>query len=118
MTFPTRTADRPLQLQMFIVRLSRNIPPGTVEAIILQPDMAPAWHFDDLPACIKDEVEMRLYCASQEVYAAYGVDTQRGALVLVRPDGMVGMIADLGDVGLLERLLGEGACYDVVDARK
>jgi phenol 2-monooxygenase len=82
--------------------------------------MAPAWHFDDLPACIKDEAEMRLYCASQEVYAAYGVDAQRGALVLVRPDGMVSVIADLGDVGLLERLLGQVLVMreDVVDARK
>lgn len=49
---------------------------------------------------------MRLYCASQEVYAGYSIGTWRGALILVWPDGMVGMIADLGNVGLLERLLG------------
>lgn len=41
--------------------------PRTVEAIILQPDMGPAWHFDDLSARIKEEAKMRLYCASQEV---------------------------------------------------
>lgn len=83
----------------------KKFPSGMVEAIVLQPDMQPKWHFGDLPACIKDEAEMRLQCASQEVYGAYGVDTKRGALVLVRPDGMVAVIADLEDTALLDQFL-------------
>lgn len=53
----------------------------------------------------QDEAEMRLYCAGQEVYDSYGVDTKRGALVLVRPDGTIGMISNLEETTLLERFL-------------
>lgn len=67
--------------------------------------MTPTWNFDDLPACVKNEAEMRLYCANQEIYDTYGVDVKRGALVLVRPDGMVGMIANLEDTALPDRYL-------------
>lgn len=83
----------------------KSFPAGMVEAIILQPEMNPTWEFNDLPACIKDEAEMRLHCASRKVYATYGVDVKRGALVLVRPDGIVGMIANLEEIASLERFL-------------
>ena len=63
--------------------------------------MMPTWEYEDLPECVKDEAEMRLYCADQNVYDTYGVDLQRGALVLIRPDGVVTMITDL-----------EGRCFD------
>jgi phenol 2-monooxygenase len=82
-----------------------KFPKGMVEAIILQPDMKPEWHFDDLPECIKDEAEMRLHCASQDAYDAYGLDQKRGALLLIRPEGMAGMIARLEETELLDRFL-------------
>ena len=85
--------------------LVKKFPDGLVEALVIQPDMKPTWGFDDLPGCIKDEAEMRLYCAGQEVYAVYGVDVKRGALVLVRPDGMVGLIANIGEIASVERFL-------------
>jgi phenol 2-monooxygenase len=83
----------------------KEFPAGMVEVIILQPDLSPTWEFDDLPACIKEEAEMRLYCAGGEVYETYGLDVKRGAIVLVRPDGMVGMVTNLEDVAMLTDML-------------
>ena len=35
-------------------------------------------------------------------YAEYGIDTHAGAIVVVRPDGYVGMVAPLGEVELVD----------------
>jgi len=42
---------------------------------------------------------MRFYNGTvlQDAYKTYGVDPEKGALAVVRPDGYVGVIAGLGD---------------------
>jgi hypothetical protein len=78
---------------------------GMVEVIILQPAMKPSWNFVDLPPCIKEHAEMRLHCAGAEVYDIYGLDQNKGAVVLVRPDGMVSMITRLEDAATVDEFL-------------
>ena len=39
-------------------------------------------------------------------YQACGISTHVGCLVVVRPDGYVGMVAGLGDLGLVDRFFG------------
>lgn len=80
---------------------------GLLEAIMLQPEMQPTWDFDDLPECVKDEAEMRVYCAPKSVYDVYGVDLKKGAIVLIRPDGVVGFIGTLKNVRVLDEFLGQ-----------
>jgi hypothetical protein len=41
-----------------------------------------------------------------DVYGIYGVDPSKGALAVVRPDGYVGILADLGDVQRIDNYLG------------
>lgn len=41
-----------------------------------------------------------------KAYEGYGVDKERGALVAVRPDGYVGWVGGLEDIGELERYFG------------
>ena len=66
-----------------MVRWLRNSRERSREPIILQLGMQPTWGFDDLPDCVKEEAEMRMYCVSKEVYDIYGVDVKKGAIVLV-----------------------------------
>ena len=51
---------------------------------------------------------MRFYsgCALDDVYAAYGVAEDEGAIAVVRPDGYVGVVAALDDVKAVEGYLG------------
>lgn len=102
--FPNATGTS-LSAATSACELVKKFPDGMVETLILHPDLKPTWGFDDLPACIKDEAEMRLYCASQEVYVVYGVDVKHGALVLVRPDGVVGMIVNIEEIASVEQFL-------------
>ena len=46
---------------------------------------------------VKAEAEMRFYNGTelQDAYKVYGVDPKRGAVTVVRPDGYIGVIADL-----------------------
>lgn len=41
----------------------------------------------------------------QDAYQIYGVDPAKGALVVVRPDGYVGVVAHLNDVGRVDAYL-------------
>ena len=54
----------------------------------------------------KRQAEMRFYDGSalDDAYSIYGVDPAQGALVVVRPDGYVGVVACLGDVQKVDRL--------------
>ena len=54
-----------------------------------------AWPQLRLSESLKDEAEMRLHCTSKNVYDAHDVYMKHGALVLLRPDGMIGMIVHL-----------------------
>lgn len=75
--------------------------PGLIQPIILHPSLEQDLKWTDLPGCIKEGAEMSLYSASPEVYRLYGIDyqgSQAGALIVVRPDGFVGMRAELEDM--------------------
>lgn len=41
------------------------------------------------------------FSAGGKAYSAYGIDRDAGAIVAVRPDGYVGIVAPVEDVGVL-----------------
>ena len=53
----------------------------------------------DLPDVIKAQAEMRFYNGTelQDVYKVYGVNPEKGAVTVVRPDGYIGIISELKD---------------------
>jgi phenol 2-monooxygenase len=72
-------------------------PTGVLELLILYPPREIRFEWVDLPKCVKRDAEMRIFGATEEVYKKYGVDTARGAVVVVRPDGYVGTICAIED---------------------
>ncbi|KAK4498769.1 hypothetical protein PRZ48_009279 [Zasmidium cellare] len=94
--------------------------------VLRHADSAP-WHLQDglpwrsLPPVIKARAEMRFHSArpnetpagqlqnfrhalaAEDAYAIYGVDPCKGAIVAIRPDGYVGVVAALGDVSRIQR---------------
>lgn len=64
--------------------------------------------WNDIPTEVKKHSEMSFYSGYEidDVYGTYGVDPDRGALAIVRPDGYIGVLADLGDVERIEDYLG------------
>jgi hypothetical protein len=87
--------------------LVAQFPKSVVEQIILHPKLQRSFEWDDIPACVKQEAEMRFYDGSvlDDAYTIYGVDPARGALLVVRPDGYVGVVASLSDVQRVDRYL-------------
>jgi hypothetical protein len=75
-----------------------QFPNGYIELLIVYPSSDDRFEWHDLPACIKREAEMRLYGATIDVYTMYGIDSRRGATVLVRPDGYVGAVYGMEDI--------------------
>jgi len=72
-----------------------------VQPSILQPvsELGLGWSW--LPEGIKIEAEMAFFTASSEICKVYGIDptgSKAGVSVLVRTDGVVGMIAELEGV--------------------
>lgn len=41
----------------------------------------------------------------EDAYTVYGVDRKKGAITVVRPDGYIGTIAELGDMERVEAFL-------------
>ncbi|KAL2075058.1 hypothetical protein VTL71DRAFT_8838 [Oculimacula yallundae] len=84
-------------------------PPGIVQIIILCSEKASQLEWADLPACIKQQAEMSVFLASGDVYGTYGVKVhgdRAGRLVVVRPDGIVGLAVGLDDIGIVNKFLG------------
>ena len=48
-------------------------------------------------------------CVSGDGYKNYGIDSQTGAIVVVRPDGYVGMISPLDKLGDINMYFGSFA---------
>jgi len=94
-----------------LVRLCASIipqyPAGVLELLILYPPRENRFEWVDLPSCVKRDAEMRTFGATEEVYNKYGVDATRGAVVVVRPDGYVGIICAIEDGEGLTRYLDE-----------
>lgn len=63
--------------------------------------------WNDIPAEVKGFSEMSFYSGYEldDVYGAYGVSPDKGAVAIVRPDGYIGVVAALSDVGRTEHYL-------------
>lgn len=63
--------------------------------------------WNDVPKELKQYSEMSFYSGYEldDVYSTFGVDPARGALAIVRPDGYIGIVAELGDVKRVEQYL-------------
>jgi phenol 2-monooxygenase len=82
-------------------------PQSLIEQVVVHPRLARSFEWKDLPVVLKQHSEMRFYSGYEieDVYGIYGVDPAQGALAVVRPDGYVGVIARLDDLGRVERYL-------------
>lgn len=78
---------------------------GVLEEVIVHPrdDVQVSWK--DLPAVVKKRAEMRVHVLTKAGYETYAVDPEKGAIALVRPDGMVAVTASLDDVAAIEATL-------------
>ncbi|CCM01337.1 uncharacterized protein FIBRA_03386 [Fibroporia radiculosa] len=72
---------------------------GTVESVVL--GSLPAVFRPHFTKVFVDDMDMHRRSGGGG-YAAYGIDTQAGAIVVVRPDGFVGMVAPFEHVGDVE----------------
>jgi hypothetical protein len=56
---------------------------------------------------VKTQAEMRFYNGTEleDAYKVYGVDRKKGAVAVVRPDGYIGVIAELKDTGSIHSYL-------------
>ncbi|PLB49300.1 putative phenol monooxygenase [Aspergillus steynii IBT 23096] len=84
-----------------------RFPPSVVEQVVIHPRLSKTFTWRDVPAELKKYSEMRFHDGSaiDDAYKIYGVDQDRGALAVIRPDGYVGTVAALEDVGRVERYL-------------
>lgn len=82
-------------------------PAGIIELVALHPLPPNTFVWTDIPEVVKRYAEMRFYNGTelQDAYQTYGVDKEKGAMALVRPDGYIGTIAALGDVERIDRYL-------------
>lgn len=64
--------------------------------------------WNDIPHEVKRYSEMSFYSGYEidDCYGIYGVNPSKGALAVVRPDGYVGVLAELGDVKRIDEYLG------------
>lgn len=87
--------------------LVSKFPASTIEQIVLHPRLDRSFEWDDIPASVKQTSEMRFYEGSTlvDAYSIYGVDPAHGALAVIRPDGYVGVVAQLDDVKRVEEYL-------------
>ncbi|KAL2820098.1 FAD binding domain-containing protein [Aspergillus granulosus] len=86
-----------------------QFPPTVVEQVVIHPRLEKEnFMWRDLPSELKQQSEMRFYSGyalSDDVYKIYGVDENKGAIAVVRPDGYIGTIAALDDVQRVEGYL-------------
>ena len=81
-------------------------PQGTIGLIVLTHLAKNSFEWVDVPACLKREAEMHFHHADEGVYKTYGVDVVNGAMTVIRPDGMVGTVADLADLAKVDTYIG------------
>ncbi|KAK7216371.1 hypothetical protein V2G26_004374 [Clonostachys chloroleuca] len=83
-----------------------SFPAGTVELVVLHPFPERSFEWVDIPGTVKKLAEMRFHGPIDDsLYPTYGVDPNEGALVVVRPDGYVGVISSLVDVAQVDSYL-------------
>ncbi|KAL2821312.1 thioredoxin-like protein [Aspergillus cavernicola] len=90
-----------------IAALVPQYPPSLLEQIIIYPRLPGEVTWDNIPSCVKEQAEMTFYNGHDldDAYQIYGIDPTHGALVVIRPDGYVGIIAELGDTSRVEGYL-------------
>ncbi|PYI25002.1 hypothetical protein BP00DRAFT_410538 [Aspergillus indologenus CBS 114.80] len=91
-----------------VAGLVQQFPPSLLEQIVVYPELPGAVSWTNIPACVKVHAEMSFYSGYEvaDAYGIYGIDPAQGALVVVRPDGYVGMVAPLGEVARVGKYLG------------
>ncbi|KAK5807271.1 hypothetical protein VI817_001529 [Penicillium citrinum] len=84
-----------------------RFPPSVIEQVVIHPRLERDFMWNDIPSEIKRYSEMAFYSGFEldDVYKTYGVNSVEGALAVIRPDGYVGIVASLQDVGRLEKFL-------------
>ncbi|RAH43105.1 uncharacterized protein BO95DRAFT_502709 [Aspergillus brunneoviolaceus CBS 621.78] len=81
-----------------------QFPNDVVEQFVIYPPNRCPRNWSDLPTSLKRHSEMRLYdgLAVQGAYELFEVNVHQGALIILRPEGYIGMIASLERHGLLQ----------------
>lgn len=75
-----------------------TFPQDVVELVVIHPFSNRIFEWDDIPTCVKDFAEMKFHGPEdEELYDMYGVDRNKGAIIVVRPDGYIGAISHLTD---------------------
>jgi phenol 2-monooxygenase len=74
-------------------------PAGSIDFAVIHP-LRERFEWTDLPKCTKEFAEMRTYGLSkkEDAYEIYGVAKDQGAVIVVRPDGYVGIISSLSSL--------------------
>lgn len=78
-------------------------PNSLIEQVVIHPRLSTDFTWKDVPSELKLHSEMSFYSGYEldDVYGDYGVDPARGAAAIVRPDGYIGVIAELHDINRL-----------------
>ncbi|KAJ5100605.1 hypothetical protein N7456_006657 [Penicillium angulare] len=84
-----------------------QFPLSVVEQVVIHPRLPREFMWNDIPGEVKEHSEMSFYSGYEldDVYDIYGVNPDRGAVAIVRPDGYIGIISELGDVSRVEQYL-------------
>jgi len=87
-----------------ISQIISRFPSGIIELVVIHP--LPSYSFDwaDIPVEIKELAEMRFYNGTEldDAFMTYGVNPKKGAVAVVRPDGYIGIVSDLGNSSNVE----------------
>jgi phenol 2-monooxygenase len=111
---PAQFKANPAAFSEFISTFTDAIPSyfaqGAVETVTVFPGERGSLEWTDFPDCVKEASEwLVLGDHYGEVYKTWGVDENKGALAVVRPDGYVGAVTSLEGqkevVGFLESVL-------------
>ena len=95
--FGDETDGRSACVAQQILDLSHDYAQDMISSVILHCKAQWGFEWTDLPKQIKRECEMRLlgFEDAEASYARFGVGVEDGAIVLVRPDGVLAMLEEL-----------------------
>ncbi|KAJ6003004.1 hypothetical protein N7451_005551 [Penicillium sp. IBT 35674x] len=84
-----------------------QFPQSVLEQVVVHPKLEKDFMWNDVPRELKQYSEMSFYSGYEldDVYSTFGVDPAHGALAIVRPDGYIGIVGELGDVKRVEQYL-------------
>lgn len=80
-----------------------RFPVGIIDFVVLHP-LKERFEWIDIPQSVKQTAEMRTYglATKEDAYDVFGIAKEDGALVIVRPDGYVGMMSRLTALDVVE----------------